>query len=182
MGAGGDILKIKVYLLPAGKRQAHTDMTEIERKFLVTSTAYREQAHRRMEMVQGFLSRNPERTVRIRRMGDLGWITVKGRTTDGGTTRSEWEYEIPAADAEALLSLCLPEPIRKVRYEVPFGGHVFEVDEFGGANSGLVLAEIELKSSDETFERPDWLGREVTGLPEYYNSQLSKKPYTRWND
>lgn len=157
-------------------------MVEIERKFLVTGPAYREQAHSRMEMVQGFLNRDPERTVRIRRMGGRGWITVKGKTTGGGTTRSEWEYEIPAPDADALLALCLPEPIRKLRFEVPFGGHLFEVDEFGGANQGLILAEIELKSADEPFERPEWLGREVTGRPEYYNSQLSKNPYTKWND
>lgn len=156
-------------------------MTEIERKFLVKGTAYREQAHRRMEMVQGFLSRDPLRTIRIRRMGDRGWITVKGKTTDGGTTRMEWEYEIPPAEADALLRLCLPDPIRKVRYEVPFGGHLFEVDEFDGENRGLVLAEIELTSSDQAFDKPEWLGQEVTGRPEYYNSQLSKNPYSQWN-
>ena len=93
----------------------------------------------------------------------------------------EWEYEIPPAEADALLRLCLPDPIRKVRYEVPFGGHLFEVDEFDGENRGLVLAEIELTSSDQAFDKPEWLGQEVTGRPEYYNSQLSKNPYSQWN-
>lgn len=133
-------------------------------------------------MVQGFLSTDPERTVRVRRSGDRAWITIKGLTTDSGTTRREWEYEIPPADAEALLALCPDAPIRKTRFEVPSGRHLFEVDEFQGANDGLVLAEVELGTVSEDYLKPGWLGREVTGNPAYYNSQLSKKPYSTWKE
>jgi CYTH domain-containing protein len=135
-----------------------------------------------MEMVQGFLSTDPERTVRVRRMGDKGWITIKGITRAGGTTRNEWEYPIPPSEAEALLAICLPLRIRKIRYTIPMGAHTFEVDEFLEENEGLVLAEIELKAPDESFERPAWLGTEVTGDSAYYNSQLSLKPYRSWRN
>ena len=157
-------------------------MLEIERKFLVVSRAYRDHATSRREMVQGFLSTDPERTIRVRRSGEKAWITIKGLTTQAGTTRQEWEYEIPPGDAESLLALCTDTPIRKTRYEVPSGRHVFEVDEFRDANAGLVLAEVELARADEDFSRPEWLGKEVTGNPAYYNSQLSIKPYSTWND
>lgn len=157
-------------------------MLEIERKFRVVSRAYRDYATSHREMVQGFLSTDPERTIRVRRSGEKAWITIKGLTTHEGTTRQEWEYEIPPGDAESLLALCTDTPIRKTRYEVPSGRHVFEVDEFRDANSGLVLAEVELASADEDFSRPEWLGEEVTGNPAYYNSQLSIKPYSTWND
>ncbi|MBC2838058.1 CYTH domain-containing protein [Robiginitalea sp. SC105] len=157
-------------------------MLEIERKFLVSSTAYRDAARSRTEIVQGFLCTDPERTIRVRRSGDRAWITIKGRTRDSGTTRPEWEYPIPVAEAEELLGLCPEPPIRKVRYEVAEGAHLFEVDEFLEANLGLTLAEVELEDVSEAFPRPDWLGEEVTGNPAYYNSQLSIKPFGTWND
>ncbi|MDG1571613.1 CYTH domain-containing protein [Robiginitalea sp. M366] len=155
-------------------------MIEIERKFLVRDRSYRKEAARHWAMVQGFLSTDPERVVRVRRSGSEAWITIKGKTVDGGTTREEWEFEIPPEAAERLLQLCLPVVIRKIRYEVVYGGHTFEVDEFQDDNQGLTLAEIELTDVAEAFDRPGWLGEEVTGRPEYYNSQLSKKPYATW--
>ena len=155
-------------------------MTEIERKFLVRGTNYRSEATSQIEMVQGFLCTDPERTVRVRRMGTKGWITIKGITSEGGTTRSEWEYPIPPSEAEALLGISLPLKIRKIRYTVPLGAHTFEVDEFLDENEGLVLAEIELNDPDENFYRPSWLGTEVTGNSAYYNSQLSQNPYRSW--
>lgn len=157
-------------------------MIEIERKFLVLNQDYREEATSSAEMVQGFLSTDPSRTVRIRRMGDCAWITIKGKTTFGGTTRNEWEYEIPVDEADAMLVLCQPGVLRKNRYRVPAGQHIFEVDEFLDENLGLVVAEVELKNVSESFEKPFWLGREVTGEPSYYNSQLSVKPYSTWKD
>ena len=157
-------------------------MVEIERKFLVKGAAYREQAKASYEMIQAFLSTDPDRTVRIRKIGEQGWITIKGRTRAGGTTRREWEYSIPGAEAAGLLEICLPGAIHKTRYTVHVKDHVFEVDEFHGENEGLILAEVELRTEDEVFERPSWLGREVTGLPEYYNSQLSIKPYQSWEE
>lgn len=155
-------------------------MIEIERKFLVVNRSYRDQATKSWQMVQGFLSTDPKRVVRIRQSGTQAWMTVKGKTGKGGTTRMEWEYEIPMEAAEGLLKICLPVIIRKIRYEVPYRGHTFEVDEFQDENEGLTVAEVELTHADERFERPDWLGEEVTGRPEYYNSQLSAKPFTTW--
>ena len=107
-------------------------------------------------------------------------MTIKGLSNDSGTTREEWEYEIPEVEANELLKLC-PVVLEKKRFEVQLGGHIFEVDEFLGANKGLILAEIELDSEEETFEKPDWLGPEVTGDTRYYNSQLSIIPYSEWN-
>lgn len=156
-------------------------MIEIERKFLVNDTSYREAASTRTEIMQGFLNTDPVRTVRIRRMGKEAWITVKGKSHSGGTTRREWEYPIPVKDAEELFKLCKPGVIRKTRYHVPVGEHLFEVDEFLDENEGLVLAEVELKNLKEAFEKPAWLGPEVTGQPAYYNSQLSLKPYKQWD-
>ena len=157
-------------------------MIEIERKFLVLNQDYRAEATSSAEMVQGFLSTDPSRTVRIRRMGDCAWITIKGKTAFGGTTRNEWEYEIPVDEADAMLVLCEPGVLRKNRYRVPVGQHIFEVDEFLDENLGLVVAEVELKNVSECFKKPSWLGREVTGEPSYYNSQLSVKPYSTWKD
>lgn len=157
-------------------------MIEIERKFLVLDDTYRKEATSSSEMVQGFLSIDPVRTVRVRRMGEMAWITIKGKTDSSGTTRMEWEYEIPTVEAEEMLSLCGPGILRKVRYHVPVGRHVFEVDEFLDENLGLVVAEVELKNVSETFEKPSWLGSEVTGEPSYYNSQLSLIPYSTWKD
>lgn len=153
---------------------------EIERKFLVTSDAYRDGATSRTRIVQGFLNTHPHRTVRVRIKGDKGFLTVKGASNASGTTRFEWEIEISAAEATNLIDMCEDVILEKIRFEVPFGEHVFEVDEFLGENKGLVVAEVELQHEDEIFKRPDWLGNEVTGEKKYYNSQLSKNPYSLW--
>ncbi|WP_130733250.1 CYTH domain-containing protein [Flavobacterium sp. J27] len=157
-------------------------MVEIERKFLVTSNAFIKEAVKHNRIVQGYLSSLPERTVRIRIKGDHGYVTIKGKSTSSGMTRMEWEKEIPIEEAEQLLTLCEKGIIDKTRYEVIVGIHVFEVDVFAGENQGLVLAEIELSQEDETFERPDWLGEEVTTDARYYNSYLSKNPFTSWKN
>ena len=155
-------------------------MFEIERKFLVESSEYLNVAFSKERIVQGFLNTDPERTVRVRIKGDVGFLTVKGKSNASGTTRFEWEKEILVAEAEQLLSLCEPVILEKTRYNVPFSGHLFEVDEFHGANEGLVIAEVELEAESETFKKPDWLGQEVTGDIRYYNSQLSKNPFKSW--
>ena len=155
-------------------------MLEIERKFLITSEAFKTSAFKSTRIVQGFLNTDPERTVRIRIMGDQGFITVKGKSNEAGTIRKEWEKEIVAEDAEVLLDLCEEGVIEKVRYEVKVGKHIFEVDEFLGKNDGLIVAEVELASENENFTKPGWLGEEVTGQIKYYNSQLSKKPFKTW--
>ncbi|SDR71490.1 CYTH domain-containing protein [Formosa sp. Hel1_31_208] len=155
-------------------------MIEIERKFLVISEVFKTQSHRQIRIIQGFLNTDPERTVRVRLKGDKGTLTVKGISSNNGLSRFEWEREISKTDAEALLQLCEKGVIHKVRYEVDVGQHVFEVDEFSGSNSGLIIAEVELGHEDEAFEKPDWLGKEVTGDLRYYNSQLSKYPFKSW--
>ena len=129
---------------------------------------------------QGYLQHAPERTVRARVKGDKGYLTIKGATSWSGLTRYEWEYEIPLADAEEMLRLCADNVIEKTRHLIPCGSLMFEVDEFGGENEGLVMAEIELPDESTPFDRPDWLGDEVTGDARYYNSSLSKNPYKRW--
>lgn len=156
-------------------------MIEIERKFLVNSEDFKEKAVRKERIVQGFLNTDPLRTVRVRIKGDKGYITVKGKGNRKGTTRFEWEREIPVKEADALIKLSEPGVIDKLRYYVEVGKHMFEVDEFLGDNSGLVMAEIELQDEDEVFLRPQWLGEEVTAITKYYNSQLSKNPYKDWN-
>lgn len=154
---------------------------EIERKFLVKPSWH--PASSGEEIAQGYLSSVPERTVRVRIRGDRGYLTVKGK--NGGmdaARRAEFEYEIPVADARAMLALCELGVIEKVRHvELAADGHVWEIDVFHGANEGLVVAEVELGAEDEPFTRPDWLGEEVTGDARYYNSSLSKHPYTSWN-
>ena len=155
-------------------------MIEIERKFLVVSNEYKKEAHKKNRIVQGFLNTDPFRTVRVRVKEDQGFLTVKGIGSENGTTRFEWEREISVKEAEALLKLAEPGAIDKIRYEVQVGEHLFEVDEFFGENEGLVVAEIELTDEDECFEKPSWLGEEVTGQPQYYNAQLSKNPYKEW--
>ncbi|MCR5351507.1 MAG: CYTH domain-containing protein [Bacteroidales bacterium] len=151
---------------------------EIERKFLVAGD-FRGEVSGASRIIQGFLSSTPGRTVRVRVRGDRGYLTVKGPVR--GLTRFEWEKEIPVGEAEQLLALCEPGVIDKVRFLVPApDGHVWEVDEFHGDNEGLVVAEIELGSEDEPFERPAWLGAEVTGDRRYYNSCLTKNPYKDW--
>ncbi|WP_445456127.1 CYTH domain-containing protein [Flavobacterium sp. HNIBRBA15423] len=155
-------------------------MIEIERKFLVKSTAFMKEAVKHNRIVQGYLSSHPERTVRVRIKGNNGYLTVKGLSNETGMSRMEWEKEIPIEEAEQLLTLCEKEIIDKTRYEVIVGVHVFEVDVFAGENKGLVMAEIELSSEGEAFESPDWLGEEVTQDSRYYNSYLSKNPFVNW--
>ena len=156
-------------------------MKEIERKFLVTSTDFISESSFSNRIVQGYLNSHPERTVRIRIKGNKGFITIKGKGNESGTTRFEWEKEIPVAEAEQLLSLCEKGVIDKIRYEIPLGKHIYEVDVFNGENNGLIIAEIELKNENDTFEKPNWLGKEVTGDNRYYNAYLSNFPYKDWN-
>lgn len=155
-------------------------MIEIERKFLVNSDAYKKEAFSKKRIIQGYLSSNPERSVRIRIKEDKAYITVKGISNTSGISRFEWEKEIPVDEAEKLLLLCEKGVIDKTRFEVKSGSHVFEIDEFYGENEGLEMAEIELQSEDENFERPTWLGEEVTNEKRYYNSYLSKNPFKSW--
>ncbi len=156
-------------------------MIEIERKFLVKSAAFKSAANAKTRIVQGFLNTHPDRTVRVRLKGEQGFLTVKGRSSSDGLARFEWEKAITKTEAENLLSICEEGIIDKIRYEIPVGNHVFEVDEFLADNEGLIVAEVELKSTNDTFEKPDWLGDEVTGDIKYYNSQLSKQPFKTWN-
>ncbi|WP_282135013.1 CYTH domain-containing protein [Seonamhaeicola maritimus] len=155
-------------------------MIEIERKFLVKSNAYKQEAFKETRITQGFLNTHKERTVRVRLKGDEGFLTVKGLSSNDGLKRFEWETEITDEEAKSLLNICEPGVIDKIRYEVEIKNHIFEIDEFFGDNQGLVIAEVELNSVDETFERPNWLGKEVTGDIKYYNSQISKNPYCKW--
>jgi adenylate cyclase len=151
---------------------------EIERKFLVDDMTWRASAAG-VRFRQGFLSTIPERTVRVRVAGPKAWITVKGKTV--GARRAEFEYEVPAADAEEMLdTLCMRPLIEKVRYRLAFGLHTWEIDVFEDENAGLVIAEIELRSEDEVFEKPAWLGSEVTDDPRYFNSNLVANPYCNW--
>lgn len=153
---------------------------EIERKFSVTSDAYKSMALKAIPIKQGYLSSVQERTVRIRIKGNKACITIKGISNYSGTNRYEWEKEISTEDAEELLKLCEPGVIEKMRYEVKNGLFTFEVDEFFGENNGLVVAEIELNNENDQFEKPEWLGKELTGDARYYNSMLSKNPYKNW--
>ena len=155
-------------------------MIEIERKFLVTSTAFIPECFAQHTIAQGYLNSNPERTVRIRIKGEKGFITIKGIGNASGASRLEWEKEIPLEEAKLLVPLCEKGVIEKTRYEVKSGNHVIEVDVFHGENEGLILAEIELKNENETIEKPVWLGTEVTGDKRYYNSYLSLHPYKSW--
>ncbi len=155
-------------------------MIEIERKFLVISDAYQKQAFTKKRIVQGFLNTHPERTIRVRIKENHAFLTVKGKSNASGTSRFEWERGIDVKEAEMLLDLCEKGILEKIRYEIQVGDHTYEVDEFCGENQGLVVAEIELNDENEVFKKPDWLGREVTGEVKYYNSQLSKQPYTKW--
>ena len=155
-------------------------MIEIERKFLVNKDSFKMEAFTKNHIAQGYLNSNPERTVRIRIKDKQGFLTIKGASNDTGLSRFEWEKEIPLAEAQALLILCEKGVIDKTRFEIKQGNHIFEVDEFYGDNEGLIVAEIELKSETETFEKPDWLGTEVTGDIRYYNAYLSNNPFKNW--
>lgn len=151
---------------------------EIERKFRTNGVDFlaNQEGER---LIQGYLSHDPRATVRLRVQGDRAWLTIKGKTH--GASRSEFEYPIPSADAHAMLEEMCPEGvIDKTRYRIRVGEHVWEVDQFHGDNRGLVVAEVELDSEDQPFERPPWLGEEVTGDPRYYNSALSRTPYVQW--
>ena len=155
-------------------------MIEIERKFLVNSNDFKTEAFTQSRIAQGYLSSDPGRTVRVRIKGNKGFLTIKGASNESGLSRYEWEKEILLEDAQKLLSLCEKGVIDKTRFEVKIGNHISEVDEFYGENEGLIIAEIELKSENETFEKPSWLDKEVTGDNRYYNSYLSKNPFKNW--
>jgi len=152
---------------------------EIEKKFLVTGD-FKSLATNAIRITQGYLSSMPERTVRVRIKGNTGFITIKGMGSDSGASRFEWEKEISVADVDDLLKICEPGVINKTRYLVPAGKHTFEVDEFYGDNEGLVVAEVELGAENEAFEKPAFLGQEVTGDMRYYNAMLTKNPYKNW--
>ena len=148
-------------------------MIEIERKFLVKAYDYRKEAHRKTKIIQGYLTKDPKRTVRVRIREDQGFLTIKGMSSEDGLSRFEWEKEIPLNEAQELITLCLPTVIEKTRYEVTYKGVLFEIDEFEGAHNGLVLVEVELNSTKDIFEIPKWVDKEVTGDKKYYNSYLS---------
>lgn len=152
---------------------------EIERKFLVDGE-YKSKAYASSRIVQGYICSARGRTVRIRIRDDKGYLTIKGPADASGISRYEWEKEIPLDEARDLMKICEPGVIDKTRYLVRSGRHVFEVDEFYGENEGLVIAEVELSSSDEPFEKPDFIGQEVTGDARYYNAQLMRHPFCRW--
>lgn len=155
-------------------------MIETERKFLVQSDTFKEEADTAEHIIQGFLNTHPERTVRIRITDDFGYLTIKGLSGKSGASRFEWEREIPLKEARHLLLLCEKGFVEKTRYRIRAGDHIIEVDEFHGDNDGLVIAEIELNDEYEPFEKPGWLGKEVTGDIRYYNSQLSNNPFKTW--
>jgi len=155
-------------------------MLEIERKFLVNSDEFKTQASAKHLIAQGYLNSHPERTVRIRIKGESGFLTIKGKGNESGMSRFEWETEISLLEAKPLLALCEKGVIQKTRYEVKSGKHIFEVDVFSGENDGLIIAEIELSAEDEVFEKPDWLGAEVTNDNRYYNAYISQNPFKDW--
>ena len=156
-------------------------MIEIERKFLTTSEAFKKEAFAQNRISQGYLSSVPGRTVRVRIKGNKGFLTIKGASNESGLSRFEWEKEIPIDEAQQLMLLCEKGVIDKTRFEVKIGNHIFEVDEFYGENKGLIMAEVELSSETETFEKPTWLGKEDTDDKRYYNSYLSKNPFKDWH-
>lgn len=155
-------------------------MVEIERKFLVTSNVFKSDALCKNHIAQGYLNSEPERTVRVRIKGGKGFLTIKGKTNETGMSRFEWEKEIPINEAKELIFLCGKGMIEKTRYEIQVGQHLFEVDEFHGENEGLIMAEVELQSESAIFEKPIWLGEEVTQDNRYYNSYLSQHPFKSW--
>ncbi|HOW10306.1 MAG TPA: CYTH domain-containing protein [Bacteroidales bacterium] len=145
--------------------------TETERKFLVKGE-FRHLVSGKKEIIQGYLSVDSERVIRIRIVDNKSYITIKSSSGPTGITRNEWQYDIPLNDALELMSICLPGRIEKTRFIVPSGKHTIEIDEFHGKHEGLVIAEIELEDENEAFIKPEWLGEEVTGRPEYYNSNM----------
>ena len=153
---------------------------EIERKFLVLDDSYKHEAFSKSHIQQGYICSERGRTVRIRIRNERAYITIKGPSLNGGLSRYEFEQEIPLDDACKLLTLCDPGIIDKTRWLVKAGNHTFEVDEFHGDNDGLVVAEVELSAEDEAFEKPHFIGKEVTGDRRYYNSQLRRSPFKTW--
>ena len=154
---------------------------EIGRKFLVKDDSYKNMAYQPSRIAQGYICSARGRTVRVRIRGEKGYLTIKGAADSQGLSRYEWEKEITLQEAQELMQLCEPGLIDKIRYLVRVGKHVFEVDEFGGENEGLTIAEVELASEYESYEKPDFLGEEVTGDVRYYNSFLMKNPYRHWS-
>ena len=156
---------------------------EIERKFLVKGEAYKVLAFHYSHIQQGYIASGNGRTVRVRIRDEQGFLTIKGPSLDGGLSRYEFETEIAVSDARDLMQLCEPGIIDKTRYLVKAeDGHTFEVDEFYGDNEGLVMAEVELQAPDEPFQKPDFIGREVTGDRRFYNSHLRRYPFCLWRD
>ena len=153
---------------------------EIERKFLVRGNDYKRQAYSHSHIKQGYICGGRGRTVRVRLRDDHGYLTIKGPSTNGGLSRYEFEKEITLDEAEHLFELCEPGIIEKTRWLVKSGNHTFEVDEFFGENAGLVMAEVELASEDEAYDKPDFIGEEVTGDRRYYNSSLRVNPFSQW--
>lgn len=154
---------------------------EIERKFLVLNDSYKRDSYESVHIIQGYICREPGKSVRIRVSNNVGYITIKGKSFDNGLSRFEWEKEISLDDANDLLKLCSDGVIDKIRYKLKSGDHIFEVDEFYGDNEGLVIAEVELNSCDEYIILPGFIGKEVTGNIKYYNSNLLVTPYSKWN-
>ena len=153
---------------------------EIERKFLVKGNGYKQQAYSHSHIQQGYISSSHGRTVRVRIRDERGYLTIKGPSENGGLSRYEFEKEITLDEAEHLMRLCEPGIIDKTRWLVKSGRHTFEVDEFFGENEGLVMAEVELGAEDEPYEKPDFIGQEVTGDRRYYNSHLRMNPFSEW--
>ena len=153
---------------------------EIERKFLIVSDDFEQNVSSKCNIVQAYLSTAPGRTVRLRISNSSGCLTIKGGASKNGLSRLEWEKELPLEEANELMALCLPNKIEKTRCKVNYKGRIFEVDIFKGINEGLKIAEIELDSEADIFEKPKWLGQEVTGIKKYYNSQLCQNPFTKW--
>ena len=155
---------------------------EIERKFLVTSTAYKKAAYNFYDMVQGYIAHEKGNSVRVRITNTEAVMTIKGPSDSKGMSRYEWNHQIPVEDAKELLKLSQGGVIEKRRYLVHSGPHVFEIDEVYGDNEGLVIAEVELQSENETFEKPSFVGKEVTGDRRYYNAYLTTNPYKSWTE
>ena len=153
---------------------------EIERKYLVNNDTFKRLSHKAIRITQGYLNSDKARTVRVRMMGDQGFLTIKGLSDQAGLSRFEWEKEISMSEAQDLLKLCEPGVIDKTRYLVEYQKQIFEVDEFYGENQGLIVAELELTTALQAVSKPDWLGDEVTGDKRYYNSTLMKTPFTQW--
>ena len=153
---------------------------EIERKFLVKNNNFKKDSYKKNYLKQGYLSSDKNRTVRIRITDSTAYITIKGASNSTGTTRFEWEKEILKTEAEDLLLLCKDIIIEKTRYLIKVDNYTFEVDEFYGANDGLIVAEVELNAENDVYRKPEWLGKEVTGDVKYYNSSISKHPYKDW--